>query len=480
MFKQICWLIVPICLLIGSVGCSKDAVENGPSLDDDLVTPNGKFDSGYYSNLAVELEGEFVATAILDLTDLTEEQRTAKLEKYQEKPNLARFYALDQIKLAKNQLHANKLHINLLGGEFEVLDLALNDTELTIRYRMQADTLVTYKELEELDVSAQELLDKSYDVTIPADPRDLFSKYGETCASGHDPGHLAENSFFYYFDPHVEGCDLAMSPEASFTVHSLLPQTQTYPEFDKLVEDGRLEIVIFFGAAETVPYGGDWGVMVWRSFEVDIRLRGFEKIDSDLLFGQRYQREVNGLVEVIDLISPYDIHSLGQDSDAFFGEMFHDHEIVFYNGHSFYGSLNVLNARENYPENGYQILFMNSCWSYEYYTKQVFDHKITDEDPRGWDLGDVVNNTQPAYFSQMHDSSRVLLFNLLIGAEGMGKDDQGRHFSWQNIIAALNDSAQGKCPWDIDEPSDCRFFFPKESKHEVYGVAGVRTNSFTP
>ena len=26
----------------------------------------------------------------------------------------------------------------------------------------------------------------------------------------------------------------------------------------------------------------------------------------------------------------------------------------------------------------YQIFFMNSCWSYEYYTKQIFRNSVTD------------------------------------------------------------------------------------------------------
>jgi hypothetical protein len=80
----------------------------------------------------------------------------------------------------------------------------------------------------------------------------------------------------------------------------------------------------------------------------------------------------------------------------------------------------------------------------------------------------------------MYESSIVLFANLVIGAETRGIDGNGRHFSWQNIIGALNDSAQGKCPWDIDDPSECRFYRPKTTNHEVYGVSGVRTNTFMP
>ena len=66
------------------------------------------------------------------------------------------------------------------------------------------------------------------------------------------------------------------------------------------------------------------------------------------------------------------------------------------------------------------------------------------------------------------------------GVEGMGVDDQSRTFSWQTIIGRMNDVAQGKCPWDIDDPSDCRHFQPGISKYEIFGASGLRTNRFHP
>jgi hypothetical protein len=324
-------------------------------------------------------------------------------------------------------------------------------------------------------------LNQSFHVQVPADPRNLYTRVGETCAQGHDDGHLTAINFFYYFEPTLPSCNMVYASEATLTIKALPAAVNTFPEYDRLAEDGRVDIVIIFGAAETGPvYGGDWGVMMWRTFEVNTRLRGFQKVESDWVVGQRYERVRNGLLEVIDLISPYDLEILGDSSFEFFGDMFLTHEIMFYNGHSFYGSLNMLKEAANYPTDTYQILFMNSCWSYEYYTTQVFDNKVTSDDPSGWDLADVVNTTTPSYFAHYDATAGVLLANLLAGVEGMGVDDQGRTFSWQNIIGRMNDRAKGKCPWDIDDISECRHYKPRKSHYEVFGASGVRTNRFRP
>jgi len=470
---------------LGLIACSATVKDEATTYSetDDLVAPAGKVDSGYYSSLATELSGEFVSVLELDISTLDDAARQAFVSQHMADPNSLRQMAMDQVKLGKNQFNANLLHLNLAGGDFQVLEMGVNsdNTVFRARYSMSADSLVTYKELHDAGKTPSDFLNQSFHVQVPADPRNLFTRLGESCAEGHGVGHLNAVSFYYYFEPTLPSCDVVYASEATLTIKELPAAVNTYPEYDRLAEDGRVDIVIIFGAAESgAVHGGDWGVMMWRTFEVNTRLRGFEKVDSELVVGQRYERVRNGLLEVIDLISPYDLEILGDASFDFFGDMFLTHEIMFYNGHSFYGSLNMLNEAENYPDDTYQILFMNSCWSYEYYTTQVFDNKVTNDDPTGWALADVVNTTTPSYFAHYDETAGVLLSNLLAGVEGMGVDDQGRTFSWQNIIGRMNDVAQGKCPWDIDDPSDCRYFQPRVSKYEIFGASGVRTNRFEP
>lgn len=476
--------VVPACVVgfafVLAGGCEGGDLEvDGPaySEDDDLIKIGGKFDTGYYSNLAMELEGDFEATLELDVTDLSEEDRHYLLADLV-LANVAR----EQVKMAKNQLNAKLLHLNLTAGDVTFLEKGIQKLAgvevLIARYRVQAESLVTIEELDDAGMSVQDLIDTWHQVTVPADPRGLLARAGETCAADFAPGTLVEQNYFYYFQPESPHCTVAMSPDAVFHVRALIIPEETFPEYDRLTQDGVLEVAVFFGAyTDESPPESDWGVLMWRTYAADLRVSGYEEVDG-APDGQRYERNVGGLAQIIDLYSPHDLYALGTAAYTLFGSVLGQSEIIAYNGHSFYGSLDVLDSAANYPDRKYQILFMNSCWSYEYYTKQVFRNKATESDPTGWEDADVVNNTTYAYFPNMEASTRHLIVNLLAGAVSLGADDLGRRFSWQNIIGAMNDESMGICP-EGTEPMDCRHYQPK-SAHEIYGVSGVRTNTFEP
>ncbi len=472
MWFRTIWILI----LFLWAGCT--AGTNLPTEEDDLVPPDGKADTGYYSSLATELEGRFYSVLELDVQDLNEEAQKDLLGYYQADTAALGQLVDSQVKLAKHQLNREKLHLNLTSENLQISEMTLDNGVLRIRYTVDADTLVTYKELKEAGLEAADLLHRQYSLKVAADPRELFVRFGMSCASGYDDGSLSDANYFYYFDPDLPGCALKLAADVMFEVRALLPPSDSYPEYDRLVEDGKVEFAIIFGAAEPgAVHGGDWGVMMWRTFEVNIRLRGFEMVEGQTI-GQRYIRKRAGLTEIINLVSPYDLEAIAPNGEPFFVELLRTHEIMIYNGHSFYGSLGVLDDRENYPEDTYQILFMNSCWSYEYYTKQVFKNKVTETDSSGWELADVINNTTYAFFAQMEASTRIVVTNLLAGAESGGRDAEGRRFTWQRIIGVMNDEARGVCPEGVTG-MDCRSYQPKE-KHEMYGVSGVRTNTFTP
>ena len=467
-------------LVVGALlGCAggETAADVPASLDDDLVPIDGKADTAYYSNFATELEGTVIGVIEIDVAGLTQDDQEAQLARYEANHTLLKVMADGQLKLAKSQLNAEKMHLNLSANDMDLEVLELADGVIRARYRVQVETLVTYKELKKLNVDPMDLVDTTYIAMVAADPRDLYARFGARCAAGYQEGSLSDHNYFYYFDHTATECDVPLVT-LEFTVESLLPEVETYPEYDRLVKDGQVDVAIVFGQAADGPAnGGDWGVMMWRTYEVGIRLQGFEKV-AGLELGQRYVRTRNDVTVVLDLYSPYDLEKLGDAAPTLFGDMILGSEIVIYNGHSFYGSLNVLDDANNYPAGTYQILFMNSCWSYEYYTKQVFEHKATEGDPTGWALADVVNNTTYAWFARMEQATDIVVKNLLAGAENGGVDGRGRRYTWQNIIGVLNAQMEGTCPTDADR-ADCRHYRPREA-HEMYGVSGVRTNTFRP
>ena len=69
-------IVVALMALLGGVEPSSSESATG-SIEDSLVLPDGKFDTGYYSNLAIELEGEFTGVMVLDFSMLPEEELLA-------------------------------------------------------------------------------------------------------------------------------------------------------------------------------------------------------------------------------------------------------------------------------------------------------------------------------------------------------------------------------------------------------------------
>src|SRR3990172_7591020 len=111
------------------VGCAA-AGQGGGSEEEDLVGQgDGKEDTGYYSNLATELEGEIRSVLVLEAND--EARRALEDKATQER------LVTEQVKFAKNQLNAEKLHLNLTAGEVTVADAAEEGGKVVLRFTMR-------------------------------------------------------------------------------------------------------------------------------------------------------------------------------------------------------------------------------------------------------------------------------------------------------------------------------------------------------
>ncbi len=467
--KKLLSLILAISLQGWMTGCG--ATDEGieiPPEEQDLVSSFDKTDTGYYSDQATEIQGLYAGSMDLDLSDMGETERAALLSDLRAGGWKLRNLVGDHIKYGKNQLNTEKLHVNLSAQDIQYHDVTVEGTSARVVYTLGIESIVSREELREAGIDLDSLTNREFPVVLPADPRNVFNRVGEVCAEGFDAGSLADYNYFYYFKPDKEGCTLPLC-NATFTLQSLLPQKTTYPEYDRLTVDGKVTVAVFFGAAgheEEVSYY-DEGMREHREFVSALKSRGFSKKEDLDPKGERYKRTRSGLEEIVDVVSPTDLHALQHDTDGIFTQALLTHEIVIYDGHSFYGSLSVLGDKDAYPADTYQILFMNSCWSYEYYTKQVFEHKASSDDHEGWALADVVNNTEAGWFLNMGDETRILLTNLLAGCESGGREGT-RHYTWDAIVEAMNKHAMDRFrSWNL-------------KSHEIYGVSGVRSNCYDP
>lgn len=445
---------------------------------------DGKEDTGYVSNKAAELEAKLTTKVYIDMTGKTAEEiqelagslATASRWTVQD-------HTIPQIKYGRNALKAEDLDLNLERGESEVLETQVLDSGLWMSYSIAIESLVKFTDLEEKGLTPEDLVGNRIEFVLPASPETVWEKGGVACASdpdGHelDPEELTAEKYFYYFDPSKEGCPLVMDTDlvsATYEIISSLDTPNVYPEYDMLTQDKKITMVALFGQ---ITHGelkdSDWGWIAYNQFKRNFERAGFSRSQEfENNFGEQLTKTYPGNLEVVvDFYTPESVKDQRPraEVDELFKDIIKNHEIVYYNGHSFYGSLNVLDDPEAYPDETYQVIFMDSCWSYAYYTKQVFEAKAKEEtDPDGMKYADVVNNTEPG-ITGSHETAYLLYKNMFEGASKFMQGTAPVRFSWKNLIVYMNDSAERRARW----------YDPEKFHAEIYGASGVSRNCFNP
>jgi hypothetical protein len=231
----------------------------------------------------------------------------------------------------------------------------------------------------------------------------------------------------------------------TLTVEEVLPKNPaSYPEYDQLLADKRLDVVVLFGKLDDGDVKKDTN---WKNLEglaTWLRQAGFAE-ETSAPMGRRFLRKKGELSVVVDLFGP-DLFESVADYSGFpnWQKAVSEHEVVMYNGHSVLGTGYAF-EKVQYPA-FYQIFQVASCLSYEYYVRPVLAGKGS------WASVDVVSNVEPTYYTENLPLTSTIVAGLVKGFEGGGKT------SWQDIMAAVS----------------------KKLGHARFGVSGARDNCFTP
>lgn len=292
----------------------------------------------------------------------------------------------------------------------------------------------------------EELLGKVYDAVVPTTPYRLYSDYGNICSRG-DHGELWDSCYWYTWAPDRDGCTIDKGT-MSVTIDNVFDAGLTrYPEYDQLIDDGEVTVVVFFGKVshDDGPIEEDFGYRSMESFIYKLEKAGFESSTSpDGL--RRYSKEVEGIAEIVDISGPEDFEGLNDyEHSSTFRTAVRDHEVVVYNGHSILGASPMWSDMSLYPD-GYQIFFFNGCLGYEYYIKFILEGK------KSWEFTDVISNIVETPVAPQANVIAAYVAALFEGATTGGK------LSWQQVLDNVN----------------------RRTYNSYYGVSGARTNCFSP
>ncbi|HSO36976.1 MAG TPA: hypothetical protein VLT33_30840, partial [Labilithrix sp.] len=230
-------LLAPVALsLLALAGCSADA---GSGSDP------GTSEHDFSSNQATLLDFEFDAELSTDSS-------------------------FDDKQTIQDQLLYTIGHLNADKSVGRLDNLVLSNIQ-----RTEADGKITIKYHAKLPVAwgSKTNLPSTYKLSLPKDTSSagisaFTEKHKHSCVDwgAHE---VDTGSMWYYYRPRQSGCDIKAEEVVSVTataVKSTQNTTKKFPEYHKVWEDNRLEVVAIFGKYEANATSGDAGIDGYNSF----------------------------------------------------------------------------------------------------------------------------------------------------------------------------------------------------------------------
>ena len=278
-------------------------------------------------------------------------------------------------------------------------------------------------------------LPSTYAFTIPRDVSGraqiaFANAHKTTCVEDH-AHDVSAGSMWYHYRPQQPGCDLADAEVIKTTAtatRSTLNTPGRYPEYQKVWEDDRLEVISIFAKYEANADLNDAGIDAFNSFvgKMTSALRGKKLVTTPAALSggpgpavrdvtlegtlpDGKQIKVSAFL-VDDIMSPFD------GFDARYESLTPTADLVTYNGHSALGAnVRALSRKGHFVASKYQIFFMNGCDSFAYVDGTMAQQRalLNQDDPTGTRYMDIVTNAMPSYFTSMAAASSAIVTGLL-------------------------------------------------------------------
>src|SRR5581483_6234683 len=128
---------------------------------------------------------------------------------------------------------------------------------------------------------SQPLDGRTWQPVVPKSPGTLFADAGDACGDKDGEIDVTQSEYWYVWRPEKDGCKADWKQTVNVTVSKVLPKgAQTYPEYDRLTADGKIEILALFGAVDHDTLSDDdYGFSLVRDFESQLTGAGFTKAD---------------------------------------------------------------------------------------------------------------------------------------------------------------------------------------------------------
>lgn len=278
----------------------------------------------------------------------------------------------------------------------------------------------------------------TYKFILPADisgaGQSAFAeKYKHDCIDfgAHD---VDAGSMFYYYRPNNSGCTVAAADALTVSAMvspSPIQTTGKFPEYNKMWEDGVLNVVAIFGKYEDgATTASDAGISAYNTFvgamKSELSARSLTTVPAtvpsnpgvgapDIEFNATLADGKK--VHVVALLT--DNVNTGLSQPAFrarYEALSTRADYIVYNGHAGLGSnVRALAQRGKWVAGQYVVVYMNGCDTFAYIDDALNTaHKnVNSDDTTGYKYIDIVNNAMPAFFASMSGATMSLFRGFL-------------------------------------------------------------------
>ncbi len=261
-------------------------------------------------------------------------------------------------------------------------------------------------------------------------------KYKEDCVDfgAHD---VDSGSMFYYYRPKNSGCKIAAADVHTVQASASPSPTQTtgkFPEYNKVWEDGTLEVLAIFGKFEDgATSGSDAGIAAYNEFigamKRELQAKQLTTIPANVPSAPGVNSpdiEFNAVlpdgrkIHVVALMTDNVTTGLSQTTFRTRYETLSTRaDFIVYNGHAGLGTnVRALAQRGKWVKGQYVIVYMNGCDTFAYIDDALFNaHKaVNPDDTTGFKYIDIVNNALPAFFASMSGATMSMFRGLVDNA----------------------------------------------------------------
>lgn len=249
----------------------------------------------------------------------------------------------------------------------------------------------------------------------------FFRKYAKNCSEDGSDNEVG--SFYYYYRPNRQGCELNSNPKAEnatfvnlkFGISPENTQGKS-PEYGKIWEDGKAVITIIIGTDQPGAHGNnDAGIWqynsfyqtLWRTFgqpyQANVNLGpkgmpGKRFPDVEMTWRSSTGKEINInllLVDKMGLLNPT------KEFIARYNQRTEISDFVSYNGHSGFGdNIKALAKLGDFRKGQYQIYYINGCDTFAYVDDALSDaHMEVNPGEGRYRYFDIITNTMPSPFN---------------------------------------------------------------------------------